>query len=71
MKTMLKTVSSHIRDIGGCHSTFYLPMSLWDFQNYKVREYTRLMEGLVLLGPYSGDKIVLHPGWLRKGVYLR
>ena len=71
MKTMLKTVSSHIREIGGAHTTFYLPMSLWDFQNYKVKAFSGLMGGFILEGPYNNDKIILHPDWLRKGVYLR
>ena len=67
MKTILETVSSHIREIGGANTTFSLPMSLWDFQNYKVITYSKLMQGLVLKGPYNGDKIVFHH-WKRRAL---
>lgn len=71
MKTNLRTISSHIREIGGSHTTFYLPMSLWDFKNYKVVRLPHYLGWIMLLGPFNNDKIILHPGWLRKGVYLR
>ena len=71
MKTNLRTMSSHIREIGGSHTMFHLPMSLWDCKNYKIVGSPQYLGGLVLLGPYNNDKIILHPGWLRKGVYLR
>lgn len=69
MKSMLETVSYHIREIGGRGSriTFFLPMSLWDFQNYKVKAFLSLMEGFALEGPYNNDKIVLHH-WKRRGL---
>ncbi len=71
MKTNLRTISSHIREIRGNHTAFYLHMSLWDFKNYKVVGLQHYLGGFVLLGPFNNDKIILHPGWLRKGAYLR